>query len=192
MILTVGRLDSPKGVDILLNAFARIHHDSGDWRVMIVGEGPEKAALMRLCDELHLTEKVEFVPPVKDVESLMSRAGLVVQPSRFEGFPNVLIEAMGMGAPVISANCHSGPSEIIQDGINGRLFPVDDIGALAEMMADLMSQPDARRRLGDKAVDVRRKYRQAPIMERWEACLFPEQGASPGRGSFEKEVSIER
>ncbi len=61
----------------------------------------------------------------------------MVQPSRFEGFPNVVLEAMGMGAPVVSADCLAGPADLIRDGVNGRLVPVEDIDALAEAMRTL-------------------------------------------------------
>ena len=173
LILAVGRLYRQKGFDLLLKAFARIHNNFEDWTVEIVGEGPEKSSLLELRDQLKLNEKVILADPVKDIESLMSRAGLVVQPSRFEGFPNVVLEAMGMGAPVISADCPSGPAEIIKDGIDGRLVPVDDFVALAKVMQELMSQPELRTSLGNEALKVRQRYRQESIMELWEECLIP-------------------
>ena len=101
----------------------------------------------------------------------MARAGLVVQPSRFEGFPNVLLESMGVGAPVISADCPSGPADLIQDGVNGRLVPVEDVTSLARVMAELMADPKAREILGNEATKVRQLFRQDLIMDRWEECV---------------------
>lgn len=172
LIIAVGRLSKQKGFDLLLKAFAEISSHYPAWRVVIIGEGPERRALTELRDQLNLTDRVGFIGHIRDVEVWMARAGLVVQPSRFEGFPNVLLEAMGMGAAVISADCPSGPSEIIQDGVNGRLVPVEDVDALARAMADLMCQPATRDRFGKEAIKVREKYRQEEIMARWEDCVL--------------------
>jgi glycosyltransferase involved in cell wall biosynthesis len=100
------------------------------------------------------------------------RAGLVVQPSRFEGFPNVVLESMGLGAAVISADCRSGPADLIEEGVNGRLVPVDDVDSLARVMAELMANATERARLGQAAMKVRERFRQGVVMERWESCLF--------------------
>ncbi|OGT14849.1 MAG: hypothetical protein A3J49_10855 [Gallionellales bacterium RIFCSPHIGHO2_02_FULL_57_16] len=174
LIIAVGRLTKQKGFDLLLKAFAEISSHFQNWRVAIIGEGPERPALIELRDQLNLTDRVEFTGQVRDVEAWMARAGLVVQPSRFEGFPNVVLESMGMGATVICADCPSGPSDLIEDGINGRLVPVEDVAALMQVMAELMSQPEVRERLGREASKVKQHYRQDLIMAQWEACLLPE------------------
>lgn len=173
LIVAVGRLVPQKGFDLLLPAFARIAVQFPAWRIAILGDGPERARLQRLSDSLGLQGRVDFPGHVRDVESWMGRAGLVVQPSRFEGFPNVVLESMGMGAAVISADCPAGPAELIEDGVNGRLVPVEDIAALSRVMAELMSDPDARERLGREAMKVRERFRQESIMSQWEALLLP-------------------
>jgi GalNAc-alpha-(1->4)-GalNAc-alpha-(1->3)-diNAcBac-PP-undecaprenol alpha-1,4-N-acetyl-D-galactosaminyltransferase len=170
----VGRLTHQKGFDVLLRAFARIAPDFATWTVAIIGQGEERESLTQLRGELLLDNRVEFVGLTADVGAWMARAGLVVQPSRFEGFPNVVLESMGFGAAVISANCHSGPADLIDDGVNGRLVPVDDVGALANAMAELISRPEERERLGRAAYNVRERFRQDVVMDRWEACLFPD------------------
>jgi glycosyltransferase involved in cell wall biosynthesis len=157
----------------LLRAFAKIAPGFAGWRLAIVGEGEERENLRRLRDNLLLDERVEFVGQTPDVAVWMARAGLVVQPSRFEGFPNVVLESMGLGAAVISADCPSGPAELIEDGINGRLVPIEDMETLASVMAELMSSPGERARLGRAATGVRQRYHQDTVMDRWEACLFP-------------------
>jgi GalNAc-alpha-(1->4)-GalNAc-alpha-(1->3)-diNAcBac-PP-undecaprenol alpha-1,4-N-acetyl-D-galactosaminyltransferase len=172
LIVAVGRLTHQKGFDILLRAFARISAEFKDWRVAIIGEGAERDNLMRLREELMLADRVDFVGQIPDVLDWMDHAGMVVQPSRFEGFPNVVLESMGLGTVVVSADCPSGPADLIQDGVNGRLVPVDDADALARVMADLISRPDERARLGRAATGVRERYRQDVVMGRWEECLF--------------------
>jgi GalNAc-alpha-(1->4)-GalNAc-alpha-(1->3)-diNAcBac-PP-undecaprenol alpha-1,4-N-acetyl-D-galactosaminyltransferase len=173
MILAVGRLSHEKGFDLLIRAFSQIEKEFSNWRLLIIGAGPARSSLLRLSEELSLSDRVEFLPPVKDIESWMSRAGLVVQPSRFEGFPNVILEAMGMGAAVISADCRSGPAEIINDGVNGRLVPVEDVAMLAQVISELLRQPDERVRLGCEAKKVRQVFRQDLVMKQWESCVLP-------------------
>jgi glycosyltransferase involved in cell wall biosynthesis len=140
---------------------------------VIAGEGPDREALGRLSARLGLGERVTFVGHVRDIESWMGRASLVVQPSRFEGFPNAVLESMGMGAAVISANCPAGPAELIEDGVNGRLVPVEDVPALARAMSELMSDPALRARFGREATRVRERFGQETIMAQWEAVLVP-------------------
>jgi len=173
VILAVGRLTRQKGFDLLIRAFSLIQPEFSDWRLVIIGSGPECTELLQLSEQLKVRVGVEFRSPVRDIESWMSRAGLVVQPSRFEGFPNVVLEAMGMGAAVISADCRSGPAEIIKDGINGRLVPVEDVETLARVMAELLRRPEERARLGSEARKVRQVFRQDLVMKKWERCVAP-------------------
>jgi GalNAc-alpha-(1->4)-GalNAc-alpha-(1->3)-diNAcBac-PP-undecaprenol alpha-1,4-N-acetyl-D-galactosaminyltransferase len=173
VILAVGRLTHQKGFDLLIRAFSGIRPEFSNWRLVIIGSGPEHSELLRLCEQLNVRDRVEFHSPVRDIESWMSRAGLVVQPSRFEGFPNVVLEAMGMGAAVISADCRSGPAEIIRDGVNGRLVPVEDVVTLARVMTELLRRPEERARLGSEAKKVRQVFRQDLVMKQWESCVAP-------------------
>jgi glycosyltransferase involved in cell wall biosynthesis len=75
---------------------------------------------------------------------------------------------------VICADCRAGPSELIADGVNGRLVPVDDVEALTRAMLELMAKPELREQLGREAAKVRQRFRQEFIMDKWEACLFPQ------------------
>ena len=174
LILAVGRLTSQKGFDLLLRAFAPVASDFRDWTVMIVGEGRERPRLVNLCGELGLAERVTFAGQLQDIETWMACAGIVVQPSRFEGFPNVVLESMAMGAAVISSDCASGPADLIEDGVNGRLVPVGDVASLSQAMAELMSQPALRKQLGQEALRVRQRFHQNLVMPQWEACLLKE------------------
>jgi len=172
LIIGVGRLTRQKGFDLLLRSFAQVAASFNDWRLVIIGEGEERANLLRLRGELLLTDRVELVGQIADVATWMARASLVVQPSRFEGFPNAVMEAMGMGAAVICADCPSGPADLIEDGVNGRLVPVDDVAALARTMADLMLHQGIRERLGREAAKVRQRFRQDLVMAQWERYLL--------------------
>jgi GalNAc-alpha-(1->4)-GalNAc-alpha-(1->3)-diNAcBac-PP-undecaprenol alpha-1,4-N-acetyl-D-galactosaminyltransferase len=172
MIIAVGRLSVEKGFDLLLRAFAQLSADFPGWSVCIIGDGTERQALTRLREELNLTARVEFLGEVQRVELWMARAGLLVHPSRREGFPNAVLEAMGMGLAVVCADCRAGPSELIEDGINGRLVPVGDVGALARAMSELMIAPQLRERIGCEARKVRKRYAQDAIMDEWQSLLL--------------------
>jgi glycosyltransferase involved in cell wall biosynthesis len=173
LILAVGRLHPAKGFDLLIRAYARLAGAFPTWRLTLIGKGPERSILIGLCEELNLGRRVEFMDPTRDVDTWMARAGLIVLPSRFEAFGNTVLESMAMGAPVISTNC-PGPASLIEDGVNGRLVPVEDSASLERVMAELMSQPEVRARLGLEAMKVRGLFRQDRIMRQWAATLLPD------------------
>jgi GalNAc-alpha-(1->4)-GalNAc-alpha-(1->3)-diNAcBac-PP-undecaprenol alpha-1,4-N-acetyl-D-galactosaminyltransferase len=172
LILAIGRLSSEKGMDVLLRAFAMIRGRFPDWRVAIAGDGPERSALMALREQLDLVDRVDFIGQIREVEPWIASASLFVHASRREGFPNALLEAMAMGTPVICTDCPSGPSEIVQDGVNGRLIPVDDIHALASAIIDLIERPELRVRFASEGLKVRESYEQSVIMDRWKVVLM--------------------
>jgi GalNAc-alpha-(1->4)-GalNAc-alpha-(1->3)-diNAcBac-PP-undecaprenol alpha-1,4-N-acetyl-D-galactosaminyltransferase len=179
LIIAVGRLTAEKGFDLLLRAFARLQRRFPEWRVAIVGEGAERDALLKLREELHLTQRVELLGEVREVDRWLARASLLVHPSRREGFPNAVLEAMGMGVAVISADCRAGPAELIDDGINGRLVPVDDVETLELVMMELMASAASREALGREAHKVRLRFGREQIMERWRGCMLPGNSWAP-------------
>ncbi len=170
-ILAVGRLDRQKGFDLLLHAFARSGLAQEGVRLTILGEGPERQALETLACELGLAEHLELPGVVPNPEQWMAQAAVFVLPSRYEGFPNALLEAMAMGCPVIAADCDSGPREIIRHGENGWLVPVEDVAALAQAMRQLFEDAALRARLGNAAVAVRQRYAKEVIVARWEKLI---------------------
>jgi len=185
LVLSVGRLEIQKDFKILIRAFAEIHNQFPHWRLQIIGAGPEQQSLLTHIAELGLKNCASILPPTRDIESWMARAGIFVLPSRCEGFPNVLLEAMGMGAPVISTDCPSGPAEIIREGFDGYLVPVGDIEALSARMKSLMSNQGDRTRLGNNARKVQERFSEDRIIPLWESvCLMTvAQRATHGLGA---------
>jgi glycosyltransferase involved in cell wall biosynthesis len=149
-ILTAGKLKEQKNQALLLTAFARLVRERAA-RLMILGDGPLRADLEGLADRLGVSDRVVFAGFILDPWPYYASADLFVLSSDYEGFGNVLVEAMRCGLPVVSTDCPSGPREILADGDYGRLVPVGDEQALAAAMAQMLDAPRAPERLRQRA-----------------------------------------
>ena len=171
-VLAVGRLHSQKGFDLLLDAFARSQIADDGWSLVLLGDGPERDTLVSMAEGLGVANRVRFVGITDEPRSWMNRCGIFVLSSRFEGFPNVLLEAMATGAPCIAFDCPSGPSEIIEPGANAMLVPPGDVAALARCLEALAQSPETRAHLGANACTVTEKYSAPRITDAWESLLM--------------------
>jgi GalNAc-alpha-(1->4)-GalNAc-alpha-(1->3)-diNAcBac-PP-undecaprenol alpha-1,4-N-acetyl-D-galactosaminyltransferase len=179
-IVAVGRLGPEKGIDVLLDAAARALASRPDWTVVLVGDGPSRAALEARASEADLSGRVRFIGRVANPEAYLQAADLYVLPSRYEGFPNALLEAMGCGLPVIATDCPSGPAEMIRDGVDGRLVPPGDAPALASVIGELADDAAARQRLGSRAPEVHHRFSRQSVLERWNGVLHAARVAHRG------------
>ena len=171
-VLAVGRLiNTQKGFDQLLAAFAELHNEYQDLKLVIAGEGPDKGALLNLSRELGIEDKVIMPGAIRNIGSLQENAALFVMSSLYEGFPNALCEAMASGVAVISYDCPSGPAEIIRDGIDGILVPVGDVDGLSKAMRNLMSNSSKRASMASRAAEIMDRFSAELIMDRWEALI---------------------
>lgn len=133
VVVGMGRLTRQKDFATLIRAFARLR-ESRPARLLILGEGKERAALLALAGAQGIAADVDLPGFVDNPHAYLSRAALFVLSSRWEGLPGVLIEALACGARVVSTDCPSGPREILADGAYGELVPVGDPEALAGAM----------------------------------------------------------
>lgn len=154
-ICAVGMLREVKGFDALIKAFYLVADKIPDYNLVIYGEGAEREALQGLIDSLGLGDRVKLPGQVSEILREISKAGLFVLSSRHEGMPNALIEAMACGLPCIATDCAMGPRELITDGVNGILVPVDDLEAMAEAICRVIGDPELALRLGSAAAKIR-------------------------------------
>ncbi len=146
VILSVGRLVAIKGYAILLRAFAELVQ-SRPARLVVLGEGPERHSLTALARSLAIMHTVDFPGFQPNPFAYMARANVFVLSSIYEGFANVLVEAMACGTPVVSTDCPGSPREILEDGRWGDLVPVNDSSALANALLDTLDHPIVPSRL---------------------------------------------
>jgi glycosyltransferase involved in cell wall biosynthesis len=146
IILGVGRLTKQKDFPTLIRAFALVRQRYPA-RLMILGKGEERLSLETLVQRLGLEEEVFFCGFVQNPYSYMAQASVFVLSSAWEGFGNVLVEAMAVGTPVVSTDCKSGPAEILAKGKYGELVAVGDEKGLARAIARTLKQPQNSERL---------------------------------------------
>ena len=171
-VVAMGRLVKQKGFDLLLKAFGQCAAKHAGWSLVIVGEGHERQCLEALAADLGIQDRVRLAGLVKEPVSILRGADIFVMSSRYEGFPNALLEAMACGLAVISTDCATGPRDIICDGVDGVLVLPNDVGSLAAAMDRLMADKVERQRLGAKALAVTERFSGEKIMKQWDELLL--------------------
>lgn len=170
-LLGLGRLAPEKGFDLLLRAFGRAARSNPGWSLTILGDGPERQRLESLAGALRLRGLVSMPGRTADPVEHLAAAHAFVLPSRYEGFPNALLEAMACGLPVIAFDCPSGPGDIIRHAHNGILVPAGDVDRLAAAIRSIMRKPGERARMGRVAREVAITFAPERVLSSWSALL---------------------
>lgn len=170
-IVAMGRLDRQKGFDLLIKAFAGIAARHSAWSVHIYGDGPERESLKELIAAEKMELRVRLEGRTNRPQDVLCAAEVFVLSSRFEGMPNVLLEAMSCGVACISFDCPSGPGEIIEQGRSGLLVPPEDVLSLAGAMDNLLTDPQMRSELGKAAADAMSRYSVGAVLQQWNVLL---------------------
>jgi len=160
-VIGVGRLSFEKGFDRLIEAFAKIK-DNEEWKLVLAGDGPVRKELEKLVAELGVKNRVAFLGMIKDVDSFLAEGSIFVLPSRCEGFPNALCEAMASPLPCISFDSVSA-SDIIENRVSGVVIPDGDIDALAHEIQTLMDDEQLRNSYAEKAYHIREKLEKNKV-----------------------------
>ena len=164
-VLGVGRLEPEKGFDRLLKAFSKI--DRPGIQLVILGDGIERAELLAISQELGITSQLHLPGVVADVDAWYRRADCFVLTSHYEGSPNVVVEAMANGCPVVSFDCAYGPAEIVEDGGSGILVPQDNIDGLSDAIQKVVSDRALRERLSKVGRQRAEAFSVDKIAPRW-------------------------
>lgn len=145
-LITVGRLNQTKRVDIIIKAVKEIllHKNI---ELIIVGEGPEKLKLMKLAKDINISKKVHFIGFSNEVHKWIVNSDIYISASIVEGSPNSIIESVCLGTPVIAADCNHGPKEILDDGKIGILVPINNIEEIILNTKSLLSDKELMKKL---------------------------------------------
>lgn len=172
MILGVGRLSPEKRFDLLIQSFSRVHLDFPMWRLLILGDGPQRETLQRLAIDLGLGGKVDFRSAERNVGPFYANAEIFVLSSDFEGFPNALGEAMAAGLACIATDCICGPSEMIDSSRNGLLVTPQNLPDLEMALRLLLSNEPLRRLLAKEASRITEKFSMTKISRMWDETFL--------------------
>lgn len=173
VVVSVGRLAPQKDYKTLLAAFAQVLKVRKA-RLVIVGEGPDRAALAARAEELGVGELVDLPGFQSNPYPFMRNAQVFVLSSIHEGLPLVLVEALACGTPVVSTRCPSGPREVLEDGKWGRLVPVGDAQAMADAVLGALDEPADT----DALVARARCFSPSSIAPEYVKVFFPDGGES--------------
>jgi glycosyltransferase involved in cell wall biosynthesis len=177
VILSVGRLSRQKAFGTLIRAFEIVRRQL-DCRLIILGEGPERGALEALAESLGVSGNVQMPGFEDNPVRYMAHADVFALSSDYEGFGNVLVEALAAGAPVVSTDCPSGPAEILDGGRYGRLVTPGDPPALADAIMGTLRDP----RAVDQGRAAVRPYEADTVAKQYAGILCPDPDDA-GRGS---------
>ena len=170
-VLTVGRLVEDKAQDVLLDAFAQTGDDFKNWRLAIVGDGRLAGPLRAQAQSLGIGERVDWHGIVPDPFHFYRTAHVFALPSRVEGTPNALLEAMSCGLAVVVSDGAPGPLELVEDEVTGLIVPVNDSARLAAAFRRLATDGDLRARLGAAARERVAEYNLPRALVTWESIV---------------------
>lgn len=177
VIVSTGRLVDFKRFDILMSAFMKIADKYPEYSLIIYGEGPYRDILERhidfLADEFNDAKaRISLPGDRSDVAEAIKDAPLYVLSSEGEGMPNSLMEAMALGLPVVATDCAGGgPASLIKDGVNGYLVPINDVDRMAEAIEKMLSDDGMRLKMGQEALNIRKKCNIDSIFEQWKQVI---------------------
>lgn len=171
-VIAMGRLSPEKGFDSLIEAYANALASDSSWSLQIWGDGPLHSELTQLIEKLHLRERVQLCGATTQPWVAMAAAQIFVLPSRYEGFPNAMLEAMAVGLPCVAFDCPSGPRELADGGSAAIIVPAGDVSQLALALRQFAADREARRALGERAAaHVRRAFGEQRVIEHWDRLI---------------------
>lgn len=167
-IVTATRFEKEKGVDLLIQAFASVHENFPDYKLIIYGAGSLVDSYRDMVKSLNIVDCVTFPGYINNVAENIREDGIFVLPSRYEGIPNTLVEVLSTGIPVISADCSpGGPRFLLKGGCLGLLFPVNDVKALETCIIKLITDKELYKRMQNKGDMILSEIAEPRIRKKW-------------------------
>lgn len=153
-ITTMGRLEEQKAHDVMIKACAPVLKKHPEYKLVVYGEGSLRKNLESLIESLNMQNNVFLPGNTQYAINEVAKSQIFLLSSRYEGMPNALMEAMSLGIPCISTDCDMGPAELIEDGTNGYLVPVDDINSITQKIEYLISNENQRKYISDNSKKI--------------------------------------
>ncbi len=157
-----------KRIDILLRAFKNVMDNGLNARLVLVGDGPERQNMELLTRDLNLEDKVLFLGVQEDIRDILCISDLFVLTSESESFGLVLLEAMAMGCPIVASNT-GGIPEVVRDGVEGKLCPVNDVDAFAKAISHILTNPELHKKYVANALQRVKSFDTTQIIPKYEA-----------------------
>lgn len=173
-IITLARIDRVKGLEYLIEVANIVLSNFPDWEWNIYGQNDDKEYFVELHDKLDqydISNRVNFFTPVEDIVPVLGKSSIYVMTSKFEGLPMSLLEAKALKLPIVAFDCKTGPSEIVQDGVNGDLITCYDVNEMAMKLQKLMNDVELRRNYSNHAHDNLDKFKMEKIISQWKILI---------------------
>lgn len=171
-IITVGRLDDNKNQLMLIDAFIKIANEFPETSLILYGDGPKRKEWEELVNQSGYGERIAFTGRISNVNERIHKDKIFVLPSRTEGMPNALIEAMALGLACVSTDCPcGGPKELLGNNENGLLVPVDNVDAMADALRKLLQNEELIKTYGEKAYAKAKELHPDKVNRMWEEYL---------------------
>jgi glycosyltransferase involved in cell wall biosynthesis len=164
-VLFVGRQNYQKNLQSLLRIGAKTQKEG--WTLKLVGEGDQRNKLVALAKELGISDSVEFCGYRQNPSEMMKKASLLCLTSHYEGFSLVTVESFHFGLPLVAFDLPYGPSDLIEDGVNGLLIPNKDEDTFARKLSGLLANRDLIKSMSKAAIDFSRKFEIGSIVDGW-------------------------
>ena len=167
-LLTVGRLIKSKNISFLIRAFEQVRDLDSSLELVIVGKGPLLENIENQVGKSRHRLAIHIHPPVERLDYFYRHAHIFLFSSLIEGFPNVLIEAMSFGLPLIALDVYCGPSDIVENGVNGFLLPANvTVEEYSDKISILLNDIDLRNKLGNQSIKKSLEYSVNETIEKW-------------------------
>lgn len=182
----MGRLHRQKGFDMLFDILPNIFKRWPEYKLVILGEGRLRKQLEKQAQELGIAHRIIMPGFIKNPHAILQKSSIFIFPSRFEGFPNALVEAMALGLPVVSFDCPSGPNCLIKNNKNGIIVPPNDLKKLAEGIEYYLEHPQEAKKMGDAAQLVKKQCSPEHVLGMWTILL---EGVLENKPNLHKELA---